>query len=98
MQASFHLLSSQSKAAKVPKPSTYKSLEGAQYQNPEPFIHEDYKNIDAVTRSNIDAAISEEVLMPIIRKSGLANAMRWKPADVSHMELSCKYCISLTWI
>ncbi|KAF8541591.1 ribonuclease-III-like-domain-containing protein, partial [Trichophaea hybrida] len=81
MQASFHLLSSQPKPTKEPKPSIYKSLEGAQYKNPEPFTHEDYQNIDAVTRPNIDAAISEEVLMPIIRRSGLASTMRWKPAD-----------------
>lgn len=87
MHASFHLLSSPPEDPGVPEPEPYKSLEGEVYQDPTPFYHEDYRNLEAVTRNNIDSLIDEDVLIPIIRESGLAGAMRWKPADVSRAGL-----------
>ncbi|KAI5802132.1 ribonuclease-III-like-domain-containing protein, partial [Pyronema domesticum] len=82
MHASLSLLNSQpTNSTEEAKPTVYKSLEGAHYQNPEPFVHEDFKNIDAVTQENIEKALDSGLLMPIIKESGLADVMRWKPAD-----------------
>lgn len=89
MHASFHLLSSPPEDPKAPEPEPepYRSVEGDLYQYPTPFYHEDYRNLEAVTRNNIDNLIDENVLIPIIRESGLTGTMRWKPADVSYAEL-----------
>lgn len=84
MQASFHLLAIPRIEKFAPAtPSVYKSLEEEEYLNPEPFVHKDYRSLDNVNRTNIDAAISDLKLLPIIENCGLAGVMRWKPAVVN---------------
>lgn len=85
IQISIYLLSVPLKGApKEYKPSVYKSLEGSLYQNPEPFVHEDYKTLENVTGQRIEGYMSETRLMPLIEEVGLVNVMRWKPAEVHH--------------
>ena len=66
----------------------YKSVEGAVYQQPEPFVSEDYKGLANVTQTRINKLLSDEVLAPIINRTGLAQKMRWKPANVGKLRAS----------
>jgi len=88
MHVSFHLLSSPPKVPKTPKRTIYKSLEGEVYQDPEPFVHEDYKSLLNVERTAVDAALDEASLMPLIQETGLVEVMRWKPAETNDLERS----------
>ena len=91
IQISIHLLSVPLKGGpKKFTPSVYKSLEGSLYQNPEPFIHEDYKSLENITGPRIDGLMSETRLMPLIEEVGLANVMRWKPAEVHNIPVGLR--------
>ncbi|KAI5844168.1 ribonuclease-III-like-domain-containing protein, partial [Tricharina praecox] len=95
-QISIHLLSVPLKGGpKEPKPSVYKSLEGSLYQNPEPFVHEDYKSLENITGARIEGLMSESRLMPLIEEVGLPNVMRWKPAEISDLKRSGQQPVAL---
>jgi hypothetical protein len=94
LHASFHILScplrGNAQKDKEGKPSKYFSLEGAQYQTPEPFFHEDYKNIENVTAARIEGYIGAARLLPLTKEVGLPEVIRWKPAEVYQIALGSR--------
>ncbi|KAA8912445.1 ribonuclease-III-like-domain-containing protein, partial [Sphaerosporella brunnea] len=92
LHASFHLLERPLKGSglkdKEGKPQKYFSLEGAQYQSPEPFLHDDYKNLENVSSTRIEGYISTARLLPLAKEVELHKVMRWKPAQINDLDRS----------
>jgi large subunit ribosomal protein L15 len=96
MQTAFYLLSSPLMLRSLkPTPTTYRSLDGTHYEQPEPFLHNDYKSLENVTSANIDAIMDAKRLEPLINESGLIEIMRWKPARVTDVIGSGQMAIAI---
>ncbi|TGZ82667.1 hypothetical protein EX30DRAFT_137608 [Ascodesmis nigricans] len=72
---------------RTPKPTTYKGINGDIFAAPEPFVHEDYKNLLGVKGGSVADPGRKQFLSEIIFNSGLLDVTRWKPAEVSVVEV-----------
>ncbi|KAI5780764.1 ribonuclease-III-like-domain-containing protein [Geopyxis carbonaria] len=70
------------------KPFSYRSSEGSYYQAPEPFIPNDYQNLNAINRASVEDLYNQTAISNLIRSSGLLKVMRWKPAEAHDLERS----------
>ena len=87
LHAAQHILEQPPKE-RTAKPTTYEGVNGDIYSAPEPFQHEDYKNLLGVKRGAVDDYIRKQFFSDIVFNSGLLDVTRWKPAEVTSLGAS----------